>query len=211
MLFPDLGNSRTHLVHGFGHELLRFIWKATQSDKPLACLKSPIKVSKFSSILSSYEFMRILERVNGWDCSANMHQWKMKEFSRPNILSFKVHSKKYILYLYIKMYYQSYFHNYRILCTEAYTSLDMLLKYFGNSTYKSAHFPFYFGFVDFNYQQNAADLNEKIHQFMDEMPKHGVANWVVSFQIFSHQFHFSYEVGNRDRTVVQRAIPFAYP
>ncbi|CAH0775248.1 unnamed protein product [Bemisia tabaci] len=68
----------------------------------------------------------------------------------------------------------------RILCTEAYTSLDMLLKYFGNSTYKSAHFPFYFGFVEFNYQQNAADLNEKIHQFMDEMPKHGVANWVVS-------------------------------
>ncbi|XP_072156084.1 maltase A3 [Bemisia tabaci] len=67
-----------------------------------------------------------------------------------------------------------------IMCSEAYTDMGHLMKYFGNDTHRSVHFPFYFGLVGINYQTSAVKMNELVHAFTDSMPPHGVANWVMS-------------------------------
>lgn len=54
------------------------------------------------------------------------------------------------------------------------------MKYYGSEKYPIVHFPFNFKFVDKSDYFTSRKLHEEITEWFKNMPKHGVANWVVS-------------------------------
>ncbi|KAH8401375.1 hypothetical protein KR009_004964 [Drosophila setifemur] len=67
----------------------------------------------------------------------------------------------------------------RVLLTEAYTSLETLMLYYGNGSDKGAHIPFNFEMLaNINFNSDAYHYAELIHNWMDNMPEGQVANWV---------------------------------
>lgn len=66
----------------------------------------------------------------------------------------------------------------RVIFTEAYASLDNIVRYYGRS-----HFPFNFILIErLNVNSTAGDFKDVIDSWMDKMPPGGTANWVVSFE-----------------------------
>lgn len=64
-------------------------------------------------------------------------------------------------------------------------NLTMKMKYYGSEKYPIVHFPFNFEFVVANDYFTSIELHEKITGWLENMPKHGVANWVVSEALHS--------------------------
>ncbi|KAH8233711.1 hypothetical protein KR026_011576 [Drosophila bipectinata] len=67
----------------------------------------------------------------------------------------------------------------RILLTEAYSPLDVLMQYYGNGTHLGSQIPFNFEMLaNINYNSDAYHYSELIHNWLDNMPEGQVANWV---------------------------------
>lgn len=65
--------------------------------------------------------------------------------------------------------------------TEAYTSLENTVKYYGNDTHPGAHFSFNFALItDVNENSTAQDFVLQITDWIRAMENKRVANWVVS-------------------------------
>lgn len=68
----------------------------------------------------------------------------------------------------------------KILLTEAYSSLETLMKYYGNGTVEGSHIPFNFELIsNLGTWSNANDYVRFINGWMDNMPKGRTANWVL--------------------------------
>ncbi|CAI6350669.1 unnamed protein product [Macrosiphum euphorbiae] len=68
----------------------------------------------------------------------------------------------------------------RVMITEAYTSLENTMRYYGNETNLGAHMPFNFGLIDrLNKYSNATKFNEAIYNWLDNMPDGKCANWAI--------------------------------
>lgn len=69
------------------------------------------------------------------------------------------------------------------MMTEAYTSIDKTMLYYGfsNGTKKGAHFAFNFNFItNLTKGFDAQDLVKCIQGWLENMPKIYTSNWVVS-------------------------------
>lgn len=68
----------------------------------------------------------------------------------------------------------------KILLTEAYSPIDVIMQYYGNGTHEGAHIPFNFLFIEeLNGDSNANDYKNVINKWMDNMPAGRTANWVL--------------------------------
>ncbi|CAD7089383.1 unnamed protein product [Hermetia illucens] len=68
----------------------------------------------------------------------------------------------------------------RILLTEAYSPLDVLMQYYGNGTVNGSHVPFNFHLItELNGTSTAPDYENVINEWMNAMPAGGTANWVL--------------------------------
>ncbi|WP_266096836.1 alpha-amylase family glycosyl hydrolase, partial [Acinetobacter indicus] len=70
----------------------------------------------------------------------------------------------------------------RILLTEAYTSFDVMMKYYGNGQRNGSHVPFNFDFMgNVNKTTKAEDVVKNVNKWLTAMPKvKGVfPNWVL--------------------------------
>ncbi|CAD7089388.1 unnamed protein product [Hermetia illucens] len=68
----------------------------------------------------------------------------------------------------------------RIILTEIYSPIDIIMQYYGNGTYNGAHIPFNFNFITkVNKDSKAPDYAAVISLWMDNMPKRYTANWVI--------------------------------
>ena len=68
----------------------------------------------------------------------------------------------------------------RVIMTEAYSAIDIVMKYYGNGSQEGAHMPFNFQFITtFFNSSNAGDLQKTIDYWMTNMPQGRVANWVM--------------------------------
>lgn len=68
----------------------------------------------------------------------------------------------------------------RILMTEAYTTLDMTIKYYGNGTRNGAQIPFNFELISYtNVNSTADDFKKNIDAWLNKVPNGKIANWVV--------------------------------
>lgn len=71
----------------------------------------------------------------------------------------------------------------RIMMTEAYTSMDMIMRFYesDDGVEQRAHFPFNFAMItELNAQSKARDFKYVIDRFLENMPRGKVTNWVVS-------------------------------
>jgi len=68
---------------------------------------------------------------------------------------------------------------YRLMMTEAYTSLDKTLRYYGTSEAPIGHFPFNFFLLKLNFTSNAKAFKDTIYDWLDHMPEKAWPNWVV--------------------------------
>jgi alpha-glucosidase len=69
----------------------------------------------------------------------------------------------------------------RILMTEAYTSLDNIIRYYGDGRRNGSHVPFSFELIsNVNAESTAKDYKSKIDLILSRVPKGSYANWVVS-------------------------------
>jgi len=66
------------------------------------------------------------------------------------------------------------------MITEAYTSIENTMRYYGNETKLGADFPFNFGLIELNDYSNATKFNDVVYNWLDNMPEGKCANWVVS-------------------------------
>lgn len=74
----------------------------------------------------------------------------------------------------------------RVILTEAWSPLDILVRYFGNETHDGAHIPFNFLFIERLWNEsNAHDLEECINDWMTMLPEGRTANWVVCIIIYA--------------------------
>lgn len=64
--------------------------------------------------------------------------------------------------------------------TTAYSPIDILKQYYGNSTKLGAQVPFNFGLVNVDKNKIVSDIDSKINNWLNNMPENSVANWVVS-------------------------------
>jgi len=70
------------------------------------------------------------------------------------------------------------------MITEAYTSMENTMRYYGNETSLGAHMPFNFGLIDrLNDHSNASKFNYVINNWLNNMPEGKCANWVVSIVV----------------------------
>uniref|UniRef100_A0A1L8DR17 alpha-glucosidase n=1 Tax=Nyssomyia neivai TaxID=330878 RepID=A0A1L8DR17_9DIPT len=70
--------------------------------------------------------------------------------------------------------------NTRILLTEAYSNIDILMEYYGNGIRNGSHVPFNFYMImNLRNHSNAIDYNNNIQLWLDKLPKKSVANWVM--------------------------------
>jgi len=54
------------------------------------------------------------------------------------------------------------------------------MQYYGNSTKLGAHVPFNFGLLSVDRRNIVESIENRIKEWLDNMPKDQVANWVVS-------------------------------
>jgi len=54
------------------------------------------------------------------------------------------------------------------------------MQYYGNSTRAGAHVPFNFGLLDVDRRIIVESIEKHVKKWLDNMPEHQVANWVVS-------------------------------
>lgn len=67
------------------------------------------------------------------------------------------------------------------MVTEAYTSLQMMMRYYGNAT-RGGSLPFNFVYLErINSTSDANGLKSAIDAWITNMPAGKTANWVVSF------------------------------
>lgn len=67
-----------------------------------------------------------------------------------------------------------------ILMTEAYTALDNIIKFYGNSTREGSQIPFNFELIsNVNYNSTAADFQTYINRWLDAVPTGRISNWVM--------------------------------
>lgn len=66
------------------------------------------------------------------------------------------------------------------MVTEGYSNTTTLMEYYGSQKYPVVHFPFNFAFAVIEDYFTSKTLHGKITEWLNNMPKHGVANWVVS-------------------------------
>lgn len=72
----------------------------------------------------------------------------------------------------------------RLMTTEAYTDLNFLTRYYGNTTRLGAQIPFYFALM-FADKHNMIDfMDEYIFMWLNAMPEKMIANWVVRWNGF---------------------------
>lgn len=69
--------------------------------------------------------------------------------------------------------------NFRLISTESYSTFDILMQYYGNSTHLGAQIPFNFGLLQSKRSNMVESLEEFIYLWLSQMPKNTVANWVV--------------------------------
>ncbi|XP_068145406.1 maltase A1 [Drosophila tropicalis] len=68
----------------------------------------------------------------------------------------------------------------RLLMTEAYTSFDNMIKYYGDGERNGSHIPFNFDFLsNINNASKAGDYVEHIEKWINNMPEGVYANWVL--------------------------------
>jgi len=68
----------------------------------------------------------------------------------------------------------------RLLMTEAYTSFENIMMYYGNGVRNGSHIPFNFDFLtSINNASKAGDYVDHIKKWMDAMPAGVYANWVL--------------------------------
>lgn len=71
-----------------------------------------------------------------------------------------------------------------IMLTEAYSPLNVIAQYYGNSTHNGSHIPFNFQMLTRLWNEsNANDYIASIDDFMKIVPQNQVANWVVCFDL----------------------------
>lgn len=76
------------------------------------------------------------------------------------------------------MYKLSFF---RIMLTESYSPIDIVMKYYGDGQREGSHIPFNFLFIEqLNNNSNANDYEATIYNWMSNMPTNRIPNWVVS-------------------------------
>ncbi|BFG05998.1 maltase A3 [Drosophila madeirensis] len=67
----------------------------------------------------------------------------------------------------------------RVLLTEAYSPLNILMQYYGNATHLGSQIPFNFNLLaNIGFDSDAYHYSELIHNWLDNMPEGQVANWV---------------------------------
>lgn len=64
----------------------------------------------------------------------------------------------------------------RVLMVEAYANMSNTMKYYTSGI----HFPFNFKLMDVKNSSTAQDIKDIVDQWMTNMPKGSIANWVVS-------------------------------
>lgn len=68
----------------------------------------------------------------------------------------------------------------RVIMTESYSPINIVMQYFGNSTHEGAHMPFNFQIImNLNNNSNAYDFKRTCDTWMLNMPKGRTPNWVV--------------------------------
>uniref|UniRef100_A0A1Q3FPA3 alpha-glucosidase n=2 Tax=Culex tarsalis TaxID=7177 RepID=A0A1Q3FPA3_CULTA len=68
----------------------------------------------------------------------------------------------------------------RVMMTESYSRIDIVMKYYGNGTVLGSHIPFNFRFItDLGKDSSAMDFDNTIKYWMSNMPSGQVANWVM--------------------------------
>jgi alpha-glucosidase len=68
----------------------------------------------------------------------------------------------------------------RIIMTETYSNIDIVMQYYGNATTNGAHIPFNFQLImGINNSSTAADFKRITDLWLDKMPQGRTANWVM--------------------------------
>lgn len=68
----------------------------------------------------------------------------------------------------------------RIIMTEAYTSLDNMIRFYGDGSRKGSHVPFNFELIsNVNSESTAKDYFVRINNWLDRVPEGSQANWVL--------------------------------
>lgn len=68
----------------------------------------------------------------------------------------------------------------RVIMTEAYASMDNIIRYYGNSTHKGSNIPFNFEMIQrLNKNSNAKDFSQVIAEYLSKVPKGSEPNWVL--------------------------------
>lgn len=71
--------------------------------------------------------------------------------------------------------------SFRVMLTESYSSIDVVMKYYGDGSREGSHIPFNFFFIEqINNNSNANDYKTTIDYWMNNMPANRIPNWVVS-------------------------------
>lgn len=74
----------------------------------------------------------------------------------------------------------------RVLFTEAYTSIEDTMRYYGEDGKTRAHFPFNFVLIEkLNENSNAYVLKNDIDIWMTALPEGATSNWVVCLKMIS--------------------------
>ncbi|XP_063703256.1 maltase A3-like [Culicoides brevitarsis] len=68
----------------------------------------------------------------------------------------------------------------RVIMTEAYSAIDIVMQYYGNATHEGAHMPFNFQIIiNLNNNSNAYDFKRTCDTWMLNMPEERTPNWVM--------------------------------
>ena len=95
----------------------------------------------------------------------------------------------------------------KVIMTEAYTSLDNMIKFYGDGKRNGSHIPFNFEMISYvNINSTAADYKLRIDNWLNRVPKGKYANWVVSCfktkgssKLFKTLKRTFYQLGNHDQ------------
>lgn len=75
----------------------------------------------------------------------------------------------------------------KIMMTEAWSPLNIIMQYYGNATHNGSHIPFNFQMIERLWNEsNAHDYIACIDDWMKNLPKQQVPNWVVSVFYVQH-------------------------
>lgn len=69
----------------------------------------------------------------------------------------------------------------RIIMTEAYTSLENTMRFYGDATHNGSQIPFNFELINYVRRESTADqISDVINAWMSKLPEGKPSNWVVS-------------------------------